>query len=117
VPISEHIQVILNQYMLGRIGYVFPVVKTDDNRHVEAGVAVVNKALKLAGIRAGLPADVALKLTTHVARHTAAKHLDEAGVGLIGIKDTLGHKRTSSTHSYLVSLRDLNHKDILDKLG
>lgn len=59
-----------------------------------------NKYLKRIGDRLKL----SCKLTTYVARHTAATMLLRAGADLVYIRDALGHSSTETTENYLGSL-------------
>jgi site-specific recombinase XerD len=53
---------------------------------------------------------VSTRLSPHRLRHTFASHLVRAGVGLVTIRDLLGHRQISSTQIYLhVTAHDLRH--------
>ena len=50
------------------------------------------------------------RVTPHRLRHTFATHLVKAGVGLVTIRDLLGHRQITSTQIYLhVTAEDLRH--------
>lgn len=53
---------------------------------------------------------VGMPLSPHRLRHTFATHLVRAGVGLVTIRDLLGHRQITSTQIYLhVTAEDLRH--------
>jgi site-specific recombinase XerD len=64
----------------------------------------VYERVRTGGRRARLPR----RVTPHCLRHTFATHLVRAGVGLVTIRDLLGHRQITSTQLYLhVTAQDL----------
>lgn len=56
----------------------------------------------------GRRARLAVRLSPHRLRHTFATHLMRAGVGLVTLRDLLGHRQITSTELYLhVTAKDL----------
>ncbi|MBV8181720.1 MAG: tyrosine-type recombinase/integrase, partial [Mycobacterium sp.] len=56
----------------------------------------------------GQRSHVGVPLCPHRLRHTFATHLVRAGVGLVTIRDLLGHRQITSTQIYLhVTAEDL----------
>lgn len=66
----------------------------------------------------GQRARVGIPLSPHRMRHTFATHLVRAGVGLVTIRDLLGHRQITSTQIYLhVTADDLRHAATLHPIG
>jgi len=66
----------------------------------------------------GQRARVGIPLSPHRMRHTFATHLVRAGVGLVTIRDLLGHRQITSTQIYLhVTAEDLRHAAALHPIG
>ena len=56
----------------------------------------------------GLPRSGCTRVSPHRLRHTFATHLLKEGVGLVTLRDLLGHKQITSTQIYLhVTAQDL----------
>lgn len=61
---------------------------------------------------------VGIPLSPHRMRHTFATHLVRAGVGLVTIRDLLGHRLITSTQIYLhVTAEDLRHAAARHPIG
>jgi integrase/recombinase XerD len=61
---------------------------------------------------------VGIPLSPHRLRHTFATHLVRAGVGLVTIRDLLGHRLITSTQIYLhVTAEDLRHAAARHPIG
>ena len=57
-----------------------------------------------------LKCEIPKRVSPHRLRHTFATHLVKAGVGLVTIRDLLGHRQITSTQIYLhVTAEDLRH--------
>jgi len=93
--------------------FVFPFFRLyarDEDLDTKAGIGAairktnrrVNQELKGVAEAAGL----GVKLTTHVARHSAAQRMLDAGWSIQEINAALGHKDLSTTEHYLRSIRD-----------
>ena len=66
----------------------------------------------------GQRSHVGIPLSPHRLRHTFATHLVRAGVGLVTIRDLLGHRQITSTQIYLhVTAEDLRHAADLHPIG
>jgi site-specific recombinase XerD len=64
----------------------------------------IYERVRTLGRRAHLPK----RLSPHRLRHTFASHLVRAGIGLVTIRDLLGHRQITSTQIYLhVTAQDL----------
>lgn len=106
VKIHDRLRVILDKYK-GK-GFVFPFVKSapEDKleylKMVDSWNTVVNRQLKLIGILAELP----MKLTFHLARHTFAQHLKIGAANIHVIKEAMGHSDIRTTEIYLKALGD-----------
>jgi integrase/recombinase XerD len=58
----------------------------------------------------GMRSHIPKRVSPHCLRHTFATHLVKAGVGLVTIRDLLGHRLITSTQIYLhVTAQDLRH--------
>jgi len=85
--------------------YVFPILndshntpKSIDNR-IDKVLKIVNADLKTIGEKA----EIEEKLTTYVARHSAATIMKRSGISQSIISETLGHTSEKTTQTYLDS--------------
>ena len=97
-------------------GFVLPLldgydVSTPAKRRsaVSTRNAYANKVLKKLAKRAKI--ERPKRVTTHLARHSLAAHLLEAGVGAHGIKEVLKHSSVTTTERYLQGFS----RDLLDQ--
>jgi site-specific recombinase XerD len=66
----------------------------------------------------GQRSQLGIPLSPHRLRHTFATHLVRAGVGIVTIRDLLGHRLITSTQIYLhVTAEDLRHAAQLHPIG
>ena len=97
-------------------GFVFPFLDGKDlgtpakrRAAVSARNAYANAALKTLAERAEIAHPE--RVTTHLARHSLAAHLLEAGIGAHGIKEVLRHSSVTTTERYLQGFS----RDLLDE--
>lgn len=94
VPLNGEARRALSAWLASR-----PVVDTEalfiGRRGETLGVRAIQRILAQLGRAAGLE-----DLTPHVLRHTFAKNLVDAGVGLEKVADLLGHSRLDTTRIY-----------------
>jgi site-specific recombinase XerD len=104
LPLNDQVVAALDHYCRAR-GPALPTAPVFRSRR---GRAMSRHAL-YARVRAcGLGARVSTHLSPHRLRHSFASHLVRAGVGLVTIRDLLGHRQISSTQIYLhVTAHDL----------
>lgn len=117
LKISEPVRQILERYRVFTGGspenYVFPIL--DNERHVTP-IQVDNRIHKLTGqinkhLKViGQTAEIAVPLTTYVARHTYATVLKTSGVSIAVISEALGHESEAVTQTYLKSFEN----DVID---
>jgi len=88
--------------------YVFQILneshntpKSIDNR-IDKVLKIVNADLKIIGEKA----EIQDKLTTYVARHSAATIMKRSGISQSIISETLGHTSEKTTRIYLDSFED-----------
>lgn len=122
VPLVREASAILRRYAERRPeavegeGHVFPLLDGYDlatpakrRSAVSTRNAYANKVLKKLAKRAGIARPK--RVTTHLARHSLAAHLLEAGVGAHGIKEVLRHASVTTTERYLQGFS----RDLLDQ--
>jgi len=91
--------------MVGKNEFVFYPLRSRKRAKTEAQIfnainsanVIANKNLGKIGERAG----ITTHLTTHMARHSIAKLLDELGWDIYDIMKVLGHSKVSTTQQYL----------------
>jgi integrase len=87
------------------LGYKNPT-KTALDKMISSKTAIYNDNLKKISLESGL----AIKLSSHIARHTFSDLMRVSGAGLIEISNALGHSDLAVTQKYLNSL-DLGSMD------
>jgi site-specific recombinase XerD len=106
LPMNEEVIHVLRQYRLARGG-----AKADEPffRSREGGALSRNaiyERVRRAAARAGIPR----RVSPHRLRHTFATHLVQEGVGLVTLRDLLGHRQITSTQIYIhLTAKDLRH--------
>ncbi len=101
---------ILDYYRAGTTDtYVFPILNTERhtnlvsiNNRIKKSLKRTNKDLK----EIAQLADIKTKLTTYVARHSAATVLKKLGNSVGVIKELMGHETESMTQNYLDSFEN-----------
>jgi site-specific recombinase XerD len=99
VPLNEEVIHVLRQYRLAR-----GAAKADEPffRSREGGALSRNAIYDRAGITR--------RVSPHRLRHSFATHLVQEGVGLVTLRDLLGHKQVTSTQIYIhLTAKDLRH--------
>jgi len=106
LPMNDDVVHVLRQYRLARGGN-----KVDEPffRSREGGAlsrnAIYERVRRAAG-RAG----ITRRVSPHRLRHTFATHLIQEGVGLVTLRDLLGHRQITSTQIYIhLTAKDLRH--------
>ena len=104
VPFNEQVAVRLREYIQVR-GAQLPAAPFFRSRSGKAMArGTIYERVRTTGRRAQLPKT----LSPHRLRHTFASHLVREGVGLVTIRDLLGHRQITSTQIYLhVTAQDL----------
>ena len=104
IPLNEQVVVVLRKYMQAR-GPSLPTAPFFRSRfggHMSR--STIYERVRTWGQRSHLTKT----LSPHRLRHTFATHLVRAGVGIVTIRDLLGHRQISSTQIYLhVTANDL----------
>ena len=104
IPLNPQLAEVLRQYAHAR-GAALPTApffRSRFGRSLSRGA--VYERVRLWGQRS----HVGVPLSPHRLRHTFATHLVRAGVGLVTIRDLLGHRQITSTQIYLhVTAEDL----------
>lgn len=106
VPMNEDVIHVLRQYRLAR-----GAAKADEPffRSREGG-ALSRNAIYERVRRAAARAGITRRVSPHRLRHTFATHLVQEGVGLVTLRDLLGHRQITSTQIYIhLTAKDLRH--------
>jgi len=106
LPMNEDVVHVLRQYRLARGG-----AKADEAffRSREGG-ALSRNAIYERVRRAATKAHITRRVSPHRLRHTFATHLVQEGVGLVTLRDLLGHRQITSTQIYIhLTAKDLRH--------
>jgi site-specific recombinase XerD len=105
VPLTVKSNDILQGYMAefginghqNRFEVLFP--NRQGNRFTRAGIAYILRKYVSQANRE-VPGALPEKLTPHCLRHSKAMHMLEAGIGLVYIRDFLGHEDIATTQNY-----------------
>jgi site-specific recombinase XerD len=104
VPFNDEVAACLRDYIQVR-GVQLPAApffRARSGKGLSRGT--IYERVRTLGRRAHLPK----RLSPHRLRHTFASHLVRAGIGLVTIRDLLGHRQITSTQIYLhVTAQDL----------
>jgi site-specific recombinase XerD len=104
IPLNDEVVHVMKQYRIAR-GNV--EAKEAFFRSREGG-ALSRNAVYERVRRAGLKARIEKRVTPHRLRHTFATHLIKAGVGLVTLRDLLGHRQITTTQVYIhLTAKDL----------
>jgi site-specific recombinase XerD len=104
VPFNEEVAARLREYIQVRGAQLpaAPFFRARSGKGLSRGT--IYERVRTLGRRARLPK----RLSPHRLRHTFASHLVRAGIGLVTIRDLLGHRQITSTQIYLhVTAQDL----------
>lgn len=106
VPLNEEVMHILKQYRIAR-----GLVKaTEPFFRSREGGALSRNAVYERVRRHGRRARIEKRVSPHRLRHTFATHLIKKGVGLVTVRDLLGHRLITSTQIYIhLTAQDLRH--------
>ncbi len=120
VPLNENVVTVLTNYQCQR-GHALPKTPFFRCRNGKAMQRrTIYERVRTWGERSHLPK----RISPHKLRHTFATHLLKAGVGIVTLRDLLGHKQLTSTQVYLhVTAQDLREaaekhpiKNLLNKV-
>jgi len=106
VPLNDEVVHILKQYRMAR-----GPLKTDEPffRSREGGALSRNAIYERVRTN-GRKARIEKRVSPHRLRHTFATHLIRKGVGLVTVRDLLGHRLITSTQIYIqLTAQDLRH--------
>lgn len=97
VPLNEEVLHVLRQYRLARGGAKpqEPFFRSREGR------ALSRNAIYERVRRNARQARIAQRVSPHRLRHTFATHLVQEGVGLVTLRDLLGHRQITSTQIYI----------------
>jgi integrase/recombinase XerD len=104
IPLNEEVLHMLQQYQLARGS-----AKAEDPFFRSRNGGAMSRNAIYERVRThGRKAGIAKKVSPHQLRHTFATALIRAGVGLVTVRDLLGHRHITSTQIYVhLSARDL----------
>jgi site-specific recombinase XerD len=106
VPLNEEVAHMLKVYRLARGA----VKATDPFFRSREGGALSRNAIYERVRTTGRKARIEQRVSPHQLRHTFATHLIKAGVGLVTVRDLLGHRQITSTQIYIhLTAQDLRH--------
>jgi len=114
IPLNPQLAEVLRTYHQAR----GPAVPTAPFFRSRFGGALTRGAVYERVRTWGQRSRVGIPLSPHRLRHTFATHLVRAGVGLVTIRDLLGHRHITSTQIYLhVTAEDLRHAAARHPIG
>lgn len=106
VPLNDEVVHMLKQYRIAR----GPVKLKDPFFRSREGGAMSRNAIYERVRTTGRKARIEKRVSPHQLRHTFATHLIKAGVGLVTVRDLLGHRLITSTQIYIhLTAQDLRH--------
>jgi len=106
VPLNEEVAHMLKVYRLARGA----VKATDPFFRSREGGALSRNGIYERVRTTGRKARIEQRVSPHQLRHTFATHLIKAGVGLVTVRDLLGHRQITSTQIYIhLTAQDLRH--------
>jgi integrase/recombinase XerD len=106
VPLNEDVVHMLKQYRIAR----GPVKSNAPFFRSREGGAMSRNAIYERVRTTGRKARIEKRVSPHQLRHTFATHLIKAGVGLVTVRDLLGHRLITSTQIYIhLTAQDLRH--------
>jgi site-specific recombinase XerD len=97
LPLNEEVLHVLRQYRLARGG----AQPTEPFFRSREGRALSRNAIYERVRSHGRRARIAQRVSPHRLRHTFATHLVQEGVGLVTLRDLLGHRQITSTQIYI----------------
>jgi len=108
IPLNDKAKAILAYYRENSRGkYIFPILTEEKHKSMKAKrdrmkrvLSYLNQDLKAIGTKLGIE----IKLTSYVARHTAATTLKRSGQSVQVIKELMGHDSEKTTEIYLDEL-------------
>jgi site-specific recombinase XerD len=104
VPLNNEVLHVLRQYRLARGGARAeePVFRSREGKALSRNA--IYERVRQAAHKCG----ITRRVSPHRLRHTFATHLVQAGVGLVTLRDLLGHRQITSTQIYIhLTARDL----------
>jgi site-specific recombinase XerD len=106
VPLNEDVVHMLKQYRIAR----GPIKLKDAFFRSREGGTMSRNAIYERVRTTGRKARIEKRVSPHQLRHTFATHLIKAGVGLVTVRDLLGHRLITSTQIYIhLTAQDLRH--------
>lgn len=106
VPLNDEVLHILKQYRLAR----GPLKADEPFFRSREGGALSRNAIYERVRTNGRKARIEKRVSPHRLRHTFATHLIRQGVGLVTVRDLLGHRLITSTQIYIhLTAQDLRH--------
>lgn len=114
IPLNEQVAAALDVYVRSR-GPALPTAPFFRSRRGRA----MSRAAIYERVRAwGIRSHIRKVVSPHRLRHTFATHLVQAGVGIVTIRDLLGHRLITSTQIYLhVTAEDMRQAALRHPIG
>jgi site-specific recombinase XerD len=97
VPLNEEVLHVMRQYRLARGG----ATPQEPFFRSREGKALSRNAIYERVRLSARKARIAKRVSPHRLRHTFATHLVQEGVGLVTLRDLLGHRQITSTQIYI----------------
>lgn len=106
IPMNQEVVHVMRQYRLARGG----AKPTEPFFRSREGNVLSRNAIYERVRGAARKAGIAKRVSPHKLRHSFATHLVQEGVGLVTLRDLLGHKQITSTQIYIhLTAKDLRH--------